>query len=176
MHTLHLTGFDPNKFIDVVRGVRAAMTALGAPSTTSAMAAAVVNMAVEAGHALLGEHPDREVVERALTALVNESNGYANGIIDAFPYDLMRPAPAPEDDSEDFEASDATWRAAIVLMASANGNPLVAAAHARNLYAVTDVDLFREVILCLASSFPHYLPQALIEQGFLSDEPHTSEP
>lgn len=170
MHTLHLVGYDQDELVLVVRGVRAALAELG-ERVTSAQAAERVGV-----NALLGEHESRERVLDALAALMGESNGAAIGQIDATPDELAEVEEDPEEDA--FATTEPkVWRTAIALMANADGNPLKASAYARTLYGTTNDELFMEVIMVLASSFAHFLPQMLREQGFFeSDESHTTDP
>lgn len=166
-HTLHLTKIDPEKRASAARGIRDALRRAGYEGGELAQEVQRV-----LDFALAGEFPiplvslhDRAAVESALSALVTESRGAAEGAIDLSEAEAaaMAAAPARADDPDsDFEShfgddEDLSVEAAstaLMLLSHSNGNIPVTYVLARSLARTTgDEDLYAEVCRLIATTF-----------------------
>lgn len=166
--------------VEASRAIREAAAATGR-TTTFTEAGRIFDLAAGEGHALVGEADDQSVVAggRLLSAagLTFRLEGAETSPEAAFA--ATAPAPEAPDDPEAPEAgvaadrivsstgaTTAHYATALALMAASEGNPVMAAGHARNLARTTgETEFYAYVIAAIGNTFPWVLAMLTANGG-----------
>lgn len=163
-HSLYVIDMEAGRPVNAIKGVRAALRAMGGDGSLR-VAAGVVDAVKAKGWAFVGDSDDLALVQAGAEAMTGGSDGAATPGVDVTDDDLKTigdgaaVAPAAAEGEADADEGDffsqAANSTALVLMAAANGNPTAALAFSASLGKATgDEALYEEVCRVLLDTFP----------------------